>query len=98
MTAGMSSSKPAVLAIAIGSPATLLMMTTPIAPAALAFATFWLKVHVAAVNDCKFAGGAGIDAGATVRMGVEEIERRLQVTGRSHPLLRRWLFRRPLDT
>src|SRR4029450_4097438 len=46
MTAGRSSSKPAVLAIAMGSPATLLMMTTPTAPAALAFATFWLKVHV----------------------------------------------------
>src|SRR4029453_8846950 len=46
MTAGMSLSKPAVLAIAMGSPATLLMMRTAIAPAALAFATFWLKVHV----------------------------------------------------
>src|SRR5437870_13404285 len=34
MTAGRSSSKPAVLAIAIGSPATLLMMRTAIAPAA----------------------------------------------------------------
>src|SRR6478736_2021301 len=45
MTAGRSSSKPAVLAIAIGSPATLFMITTPIAPAALAFATFWLKTH-----------------------------------------------------
>ena len=45
ITAGMSSSKPAVLAIAMGSPATLLMMRTAIAPAALAFATFWLKVH-----------------------------------------------------
>src|SRR5207247_5099353 len=30
----------------MGSPATLLMMRTPTAPAALAFATFWLKVHV----------------------------------------------------
>src|SRR6266550_3949145 len=45
MTAGRSSSKPAVLPIAVGSPATLLMMTTPTAPAALAFATFWLKVQ-----------------------------------------------------
>src|SRR5262245_13060356 len=45
MTAGRSSSKPSVLAIAMGSPATLLMMRTPTAPAALAFATFWLKVH-----------------------------------------------------
>src|SRR5436190_18841545 len=46
ITAGKSSSKPAVLAIAMGSPATLLMMRTATAPAALAFATFWLKVHV----------------------------------------------------
>src|SRR6266576_1414934 len=46
MTAGRSSSKPAVLPIAVGSPATLLMMTTPTAPAALAFATFWLNTHV----------------------------------------------------
>src|SRR5206468_10981673 len=45
MTAGRSSSKPAVLAIGIGSPATLLMMRTPMAPAALALATFWLKEH-----------------------------------------------------
>src|SRR5215831_9427780 len=45
MTAGISSLKPAVLAIAIGSPATLLMMRTAIAPAAFAFATFWLKVQ-----------------------------------------------------
>src|SRR5438876_8165439 len=46
MTAGILSSKPAVLAMAIGSPATLLIMSTATAPAALAFATFWLKVHV----------------------------------------------------
>src|SRR4029450_8974507 len=46
MTAGRSSSKPSVLAIAMGSPATLLMMRTAMAPASLAFATFWLKVHV----------------------------------------------------
>src|SRR5437868_7118619 len=39
MTAGRLSSKPAVLAIAMGSPATLLMMRTAMAPAALAFAT-----------------------------------------------------------
>src|SRR5438477_5505960 len=45
ITAGKSSSKPAVLAIAVGSPATLLMITTPTAPAALAFATFWLNTH-----------------------------------------------------
>src|SRR4029077_599745 len=46
MTAGILSSNPLVRAIAIGSPATLLIMSTPTAPAALAFATFWLKVHV----------------------------------------------------
>src|SRR5262249_20289287 len=46
MTAGRLSRNPAVLAMAIGSPATLLIMSTPTAPAALAFATFWLKVHV----------------------------------------------------
>src|SRR5207249_11059378 len=40
MTAGRLSSKPAVLPIAVGSPATLLTTTTPTAPAALAFATF----------------------------------------------------------
>src|ERR1700758_4214675 len=45
ITAGILSSKPAVLAIAIGSPATLLMMRTATAPAALAFATFWLNVQ-----------------------------------------------------
>src|SRR6516225_3472110 len=45
ITAGRLSLKPAVLAIAMGSPATLLTMSTPKAPAALAFATFWLKVH-----------------------------------------------------
>src|SRR5262249_6862049 len=45
MTAGMLSSNPLVRAIAIGSPATLLIMSTRTAPAALAFATFWLKVH-----------------------------------------------------
>src|SRR6266567_1249462 len=45
MTAGRSSSKPAVRAIAIGSPATLLTMSTAMAPACLAFATFWLNVH-----------------------------------------------------
>src|SRR5262245_15264136 len=46
ITAGKSSLKPAVLAIAMGSPATLLMMRTATAPAAFALATFWLKVHV----------------------------------------------------
>src|SRR5262249_19784004 len=46
MTAGRLSSKPAVLAIGIGSPATLLIMRTPMAPAALAFATFWLNEQV----------------------------------------------------
>src|SRR5437016_3733476 len=45
MTAGRSSLKPAVRAMAIGSPATLLTMSTPTAPACLAFATFWLNVH-----------------------------------------------------
>src|SRR5215471_16538222 len=45
ITAGRSSSNPAVLAIEMGSPATLLMMRTAIAPAAFAFATFWLKTH-----------------------------------------------------
>src|SRR5215469_9866587 len=46
MTAGILSSNPLVRAIAIGSPATLLITSTPTAPAAFAFATFWLKVHV----------------------------------------------------
>src|SRR6266700_3996261 len=46
ITAGRSSSKPAVRAIAIGSPAILFTITTPIAPAALALATFLLNVHV----------------------------------------------------
>src|SRR5437588_3796236 len=46
ITAGRSSSKPAVRAIAAGSPATLLTISTAIAPASLAFATFWLNVHV----------------------------------------------------
>src|SRR5438093_882643 len=45
ITAGRSSSNPSVLPIAVGSPATLLMTSTPTAPAAFAFATFWLKVH-----------------------------------------------------
>ena len=45
MHAGRSSSKPAVLAIEIGSPATLLMMSAPMAPAALALAIFWLNVQ-----------------------------------------------------
>src|SRR5438874_3711578 len=45
MTAGILSSKPAVRAMAMGSPATLLTMSTAIAPAALAFATFWLNVQ-----------------------------------------------------
>src|SRR5438270_11343031 len=45
MTAGMLSSKPAVRAMAVGSPATLLTMSTAIAAAALAFATFWLNVQ-----------------------------------------------------
>src|SRR5215469_7761541 len=45
MTAGILSSNPLVRAIAVGSPATLLIMSTPTAPAAFAFATFWLKVH-----------------------------------------------------
>src|SRR5438034_9766139 len=42
ITAGRSSSNPAVLAIEMGSPATLLMIRAPTAPAAFAFATFWL--------------------------------------------------------
>src|SRR5205823_4994029 len=45
MTAGILSSKPAVRAMAMGSPATLLTMSTAIAPAVLAFATFWLNVQ-----------------------------------------------------
>src|SRR3954452_13241677 len=45
ITAGMSSSKPSVLPSAVGSPATLLTMITPTAPAALALATFTLKVQ-----------------------------------------------------
>src|SRR5215468_11239744 len=45
ITAGISSSNPAVLPIALGSPATLLMMTTATAPAAFALAIFWLNVH-----------------------------------------------------
>src|SRR5205085_5488242 len=46
ITAGMLSLKPLVRAIAVGSPATLLTITTPTAPALFALATFWLKVHV----------------------------------------------------
>src|SRR5207249_6934417 len=46
ITAGRSSSKPAVRAMAMGSPATLLTMSAPTAPACLAFATFWLNVHL----------------------------------------------------
>src|SRR5262249_1469671 len=46
ITAGRLSSKPAVLPISVGSPATLLIMRTATAPAAFALATFWLKLHV----------------------------------------------------
>ena len=45
MTAGISSSKPSEPPIAVGSPATLLTMTTAVAPLALALATFWLNVQ-----------------------------------------------------
>src|SRR5436853_1459966 len=45
MTAGILSSKPLVRAMAVGSPATLLTMSTATAPALLAFATFWLNVQ-----------------------------------------------------
>src|SRR4029077_14409991 len=45
MTAGRLSPKPAVRAMAVGSPATLLTTTPPTAPAAFALATFSLKVH-----------------------------------------------------
>src|SRR4051794_10790385 len=46
MTAGRSSAKPAVLAMPTGSPATLLTMSTPRAPAVFALATFWLNAQV----------------------------------------------------
>src|SRR5947208_6295839 len=45
MTAGKSSPPPPSLAMATGSPATLLITTTPIAPAAIALRTFVLKVQ-----------------------------------------------------
>src|SRR6266487_866090 len=45
MTAGRSSPPPPSLAMATGSPATLLITTTPIAPAAIALRTFVLKVQ-----------------------------------------------------
>src|SRR6266540_1429637 len=45
ITAGRSSPPPPSFAIATGSPATLLITTTPIAPAAIALRTFVLKVQ-----------------------------------------------------
>src|SRR5439155_23925586 len=45
MTAGRSSPPSPSLAIAVGSPATLLITSTPTAPAAIALRTFVLKVH-----------------------------------------------------
>src|SRR5262249_8828667 len=45
MTAGRSSPPPPSFAMAMGSPATLLITTTPTAPAAIALRTFVLKVH-----------------------------------------------------
>src|SRR6266550_3418947 len=45
MTAGRSSPPPPSLAMAVGSPATLLITSTPIAPAAIALRTFVLKVQ-----------------------------------------------------
>src|SRR5919198_1168167 len=46
MTAGRSSPPSPSLAMAVGSPATLLITTTPTAPAAIALRTLVLKVHV----------------------------------------------------
>src|SRR6266540_4465420 len=46
MTAGSSSPPEPSLAIAVGSPVTLLTTITPIAPAAIALRTFVLNVHV----------------------------------------------------
>ena len=76
MTAGMSSSKPAVLAIAMGSPATLLMMMTRDRTCGFGVRDFLAEGARAAINDRQLSGGAGIDAGATVGLRVEEIERR----------------------
>ena len=45
MTAGRLSPPPPSLAMAVGSPATLLITTTPIAPAAIALRTFVLNVQ-----------------------------------------------------
>src|SRR5438552_3245243 len=45
MTAGKSSPPPPSLAMAVGSPATLLITSTPTAPAAIALRTLVLKVH-----------------------------------------------------
>src|SRR6266536_598691 len=46
MTAGRSSPPSPSLAMAVGSPATLLIISTPTAPAAIALRTLVLKVHV----------------------------------------------------
>src|SRR5438132_3309563 len=46
MTAGRLSPPRPSMAMAVGSPATLLMINTPTAPAAIAFRTFVLNVHV----------------------------------------------------
>ena len=51
-----------------------------------------------AVDDREFTGSARIDAGATVRLSVEQIKGRPQAADRSHQLQRRSLFRRRRDT
>ena len=48
-------------------------------------------------DDCELAGGACVDAGATVGLGVEKVERCSRQWLRSHQPLPRPLFRRPPD-
>src|SRR5213592_1313528 len=59
ITAGRSSPPSPSLAIAVGSPATLLITSTPTAPAAIALRTFVLKVHVPRLTIASFPEAPG---------------------------------------
>src|SRR6266704_3319025 len=59
MTAGRSSPPSPSLAIEVGSPATLLITSTPTAPTAIALRTFVLKVHVPRLTIASFPEAPG---------------------------------------
>jgi hypothetical protein len=75
ITAGRLSSKPAVLAIAIGSPATLLIMTADGARC-VCIRDFLAEHACTSVNNRYLARSAGIYTRAAIGVGVEEIKRR----------------------